>query len=148
MPRSHFLSAECLVRRAACPAGSESASASCEDAHPPALQPDTPVASPNFMILPGMGRAGQEAARIKRWGMTISSIKHRFRAPWIIFWVGLTLRLACIIVGHTYRIRVPWDHFGFGWEMGRIARSLALGQGYANPFNGPSGPTAWTPPLS
>jgi len=65
----------------------------------------------------------------------------------MIFWVGLALRLACIVIGHTYRIRVPWDHFGFGWEMGRIARSLALGQGYANPFNGPSGPTAWTPPL-
>ncbi len=61
--------------------------------------------------------------------------------------MGLALRLACIVIGHTYRIRVPADHFGFGWEMGRIARSLALGQGYANPFNGPSGPTAWTPPL-
>jgi hypothetical protein len=79
--------------------------------------------------------------------MTISSTKHRFRAPWIIFWVGLALRLACIVIGHTYRIRVPLDHFGFGWEMGRIARSLALGQGYSNPFNGPSGPTAWAPPL-
>jgi len=79
--------------------------------------------------------------------MTISSIKHRFRAPWIIFWVGLALRLACIVIGHTYRIRVSWDHFNFGFEMGRIARSLALGQGYANPFGGPSGPTAWTPPL-
>jgi hypothetical protein len=70
-----------------------------------------------------------------------------FRAPWAIFWVGLGLRLACIAIGHTYRIRVPMNHFGFGWEMGRIAQSLALGQGYANPFNGPSGPTAWTPPL-
>ena len=52
---------------------------------------------------------------------------------------------------HRDRAYVPHprtgDHFGFGWEMGRIARSLALGQGYANPFNGLSGPTAWTPPL-
>jgi hypothetical protein len=71
----------------------------------------------------------------------------RFRAPWIIFWVGFGLRVVVILVGHTYRIRVPIDHFGFGWEMGRIARSLVLGQGYANPFNGISGPTAWTPPL-
>ena len=76
-----------------------------------------------------------------------STTERRFRAPWAIFWVGLGLRLACIVIGHTYRIRVPMDHFGFGWEMGRIARSLALGQGFANPFNGPSGPTAWTPPL-
>jgi hypothetical protein len=76
-----------------------------------------------------------------------STTARRFRAPWAIFWVGLGLRLVCIVVGHTYRIRVPMNHFGFGWEMGRIAQSLALGQGYANPFNGPSGPTAWTPPL-
>jgi len=70
-----------------------------------------------------------------------------FRAAWPIFWVAFGVRVAVILVGHTYRIRVPMDHFGFGWEMGRIARSLVLGQGYANPFNGPSGPTAWTPPL-
>ncbi len=79
--------------------------------------------------------------------MSRSSYSRHFRAPWAIFWVALGLRLACIVVGHTYRIRVPMNHFGFGWEMGRIAQSLALGQGYANPFNGPSGPTAWTPPL-
>lgn len=79
--------------------------------------------------------------------MSSSTQPRRFRAPWTIFWVALGLRLACIVIGHTYRIRVPMDHFGFGWEMGRIARSLVLGQGYANPFNGPSGPSAWTPPL-
>jgi hypothetical protein len=65
----------------------------------------------------------------------------------MIFWVGFGLRVAVILIGRTYRIRVPMDHFGFGWEMGRIAQSLALGHGYANPFNGPSGPTAWAPPL-
>jgi hypothetical protein len=70
-----------------------------------------------------------------------------FRAPAVIFWAGFLLRVATILIGHTYRIRVPMDHFGFGWEMGRIARSLVLGQGYANPFNGHTGPTAWTPPL-
>jgi len=31
--------------------------------------------------------------------------------------------------------------------MGRIGRSLALGQGFANPFYGITGPTAWEPPL-
>jgi hypothetical protein len=52
-----------------------------------------------------------------------------------------------ITIGHTYRMRVLDDHFEFGWEMGRIARSLATGHGFASPFNGNSGPTAWTPPL-
>jgi hypothetical protein len=71
----------------------------------------------------------------------------RFRAPWIIFWVGFLVRVVAIVVGRTYRLPVLMNHFGYGWEAGRIAQSLVQGQGYANPFNGPSGPTAWLPPL-
>ena len=37
-------------------------------------------------------------------------------------------------------LRVVDDHFEFGWEMGRIARSLATGHGFANPFNGSQRP--------
>jgi len=64
-----------------------------------------------------------------------------------IFWTGFLVRVLYLTLAHTYRIKVTDDHFEFGWEMGRIARSLATGHGFANPFNGPSGPTAWTPPL-
>ena len=64
-----------------------------------------------------------------------------------IFWVGFVVRVLAITIAHTYRMRVLDDHFEFGWEMGRIARSLATGHGFASPFNGNSGPTAWTPPL-
>jgi 4-amino-4-deoxy-L-arabinose transferase-like glycosyltransferase len=65
----------------------------------------------------------------------------------VIFWVAFALRVACIAIGHTYRVRVIGNHFDFGFEAGRIARSLVEGHGYANPFNGWSGPTAWLPPL-
>lgn len=67
--------------------------------------------------------------------------------PWIIFWVALTLRLAALTLGHFYRISPFEDHFKFGWEMGRAARSLAVSHSYANPFDHPSGPTAWVTPL-
>ena len=70
-----------------------------------------------------------------------------FGSPRRMFWVALVARLLVITIGHTYRMRALMDHFQFGWEMGRIARALATGQGFANPFNAPSGPTAWTPPL-
>ena len=69
------------------------------------------------------------------------------RFPWSIFWVALGLRLATLTLGHFYRISPFEDHFKFGWEMGRIAKSLATGQGYADPFDHPSGPTAWVTPL-
>jgi Dolichyl-phosphate-mannose-protein mannosyltransferase len=77
----------------------------------------------------------------------IQEKKSPFRAPWSIFWVGFLLRVAYITLAHTYRIRVSEDHLQFGWEMGRIARALVTGFGYADPFTGHSGPTAWVPPL-
>ncbi len=64
-----------------------------------------------------------------------------------MFWAGLFVRLLYLTVAHTYRFRSLQDHFQFGWEMGRIARALATGYGYADPFDGHTGPTAWTPPL-
>ncbi|MFT4113282.1 ArnT family glycosyltransferase [Silvibacterium sp.] len=72
---------------------------------------------------------------------------NRFRAPWVIFWAGFLLRVLVITIGHTYKIRLAQDHFQFGWEMGRIGRALATGYGYADPFVGHTGPTAWVPPL-
>ncbi len=50
-------------------------------------------------------------------------------------------------VFREYRTRPIEDHFAFGWEMGRVARSIAMGQGFSNPYGGNTGPTAWEPPL-
>jgi hypothetical protein len=64
-----------------------------------------------------------------------------------MFWAGFVIRVLYITIVHTYRIRPEEDHLQFGWEMGRIARALATGFGFADPFTGHSGPTAWSPPL-
>src|SRR5580704_3275180 len=67
-----------------------------------------------------------------------------------LFWIvsiALLLRVGWIIVGHTYKIKPTDDNFGFGFEMGRIAASIASGHGFSSPFGGSSGPTAWEPPL-
>ena len=81
------------------------------------------------------------------WKDAANGHEARFSFPWTIFWIALAIRLAALTVGHFYRIAPYEDHFKFGWEMGRIARSLATGQGYANPFDHFSGPTAWVTPL-
>jgi 4-amino-4-deoxy-L-arabinose transferase-like glycosyltransferase len=39
------------------------------------------------------------------------------------------------------------DHWEFGWEVGMVARSIATGDGFANPFWGETGPTAWLTPV-
>ncbi len=64
-----------------------------------------------------------------------------------MFWAGLMIRVLYLTLAHTYRVRLGQDHLQFGWEMGRVARALATGQGFADPFTGHTGPTAWVPPL-
>jgi 4-amino-4-deoxy-L-arabinose transferase-like glycosyltransferase len=61
--------------------------------------------------------------------------------------VAFLLRLAVITIGHTYRITPRRDHFQYGWEMGRLARSIATGQSFSAPTDLPTGPSAWAPPL-
>jgi 4-amino-4-deoxy-L-arabinose transferase-like glycosyltransferase len=61
--------------------------------------------------------------------------------------VALLLRLAVIGIGHTYRITPRRDHFQFGWEMGRLARSIASGRGFSSPTDLTTGASAWAPPI-
>ncbi len=67
-------------------------------------------------------------------------------ALWLVL-LSFLLQIAMIGVFRQYRTRPEDDHFAFGWEMGRVARSIALGQGFANPYGGNTGSTAWEPPL-
>ena len=71
----------------------------------------------------------------------------RFHAPWVIFWVGFAVRVAWILIGRTYRFQPLMDHFSMAGRWGGSRARWSQGQGYANPFNGPSGPTAWLAPL-
>ncbi len=61
----------------------------------------------------------------------------------------LALAVRLIFVGFLYR--ATWndfrDHLLFGFEIGRIARSIAAGHGYGNPFSAETGPTAWMTPV-
>jgi 4-amino-4-deoxy-L-arabinose transferase-like glycosyltransferase len=70
-----------------------------------------------------------------------------FRAPWLIFWAAFAVRVLYLTLAHTYRFRPYDDHMLFGEEMGRIARALATGFGFSDPFRGHTGPTAWVGPL-
>ena len=74
---------------------------------------------------------------------------------WIVL-IAFGVRFGYILIGHTYKFRsdkkifaAPASEkgFDFGFEMGRIGRSLAEGNGFSNPFNETTGPTAWEPPL-
>src|ERR1700722_18070542 len=65
---------------------------------------------------------------------------------WIVS-VAFALRLAYILLAHTYKFKPDQNDFGFGYEMGRIGHAIATGRDFADPFGPATGPTAWEPPL-
>jgi 4-amino-4-deoxy-L-arabinose transferase-like glycosyltransferase len=70
--------------------------------------------------------------------------------PRFFLWLlplSFVLQLATIGAFRQYRWRPGKDNFEFGWEMGRVGRSIAQGHGFASPYEGNTGPSAWEPPL-
>ncbi len=70
--------------------------------------------------------------------------------PKFFLWLlplSFALQVAAIGILHQDRTRPGNDNFEFGWEMGRVARSIAQGHGFSSPYEGNTGPTAWEPPL-
>lgn len=78
-------------------------------------------------------------------------------APSLFLWIvmiGFALRVAVMLWTKAYLFpptapitdpaREGWY---FGYEIGRVARSIAEGHGFASPFHGSTGPTAWLAPV-
>ncbi|HYM77698.1 MAG TPA: glycosyltransferase family 39 protein [Candidatus Dormibacteraeota bacterium] len=81
----------------------------------------------------------------KDWGFS-----PRLAFPRFFLWLlplSFALQVASIGLFHQYRTRPGNDNFEFGWEMGRVGRSITLGEGFSSPYDGMTGPTAWEPPL-
>lgn len=73
--------------------------------------------------------------------------KHLFSSlPWILL-VALAARLFVLALVYPDQLDPRLDHWPFAYETGRIARSIALGEGFSNPLFEKTGPTAWMTPL-
>lgn len=66
---------------------------------------------------------------------------------WSIALVALALRLTVVFFLAGDQLDPTRDHWIFGWETGRIARSLASGHGFGSPLLGDTGATAWMAPV-
>ena len=65
---------------------------------------------------------------------------------WMVV-VALALRLVVMSFVYPERTDPDRDHWRCGGEAGRIARSIAQGEGFSNPLFGKTGPTAWLAPV-
>ena len=70
-----------------------------------------------------------------------------WRSPWTFVLAAFALRAAVMITLRTYQYPAAQDHYLFGTEMGRVARSLVTGGGFASPLHGKTGPTAMVGPV-
>jgi 4-amino-4-deoxy-L-arabinose transferase-like glycosyltransferase len=102
-----------------------------------------------------VGLSSEQAARVTGFVDPLINYASMARSLWpalpkFFLWLlplSFFLQVAAIGAFHQYRTRPGDDHFEFGWEMGRVGRSIAQGHGFASPYEGNTGPTAWEPPL-
>src|SRR5262245_10104151 len=69
-----------------------------------------------------------------------------YDSPYLMFFVALLIRVIVVSFLYEEQLSPDRDFFHFGWETGRVARSIATGQGFSSPLYGQTGPTAWVPP--
>ena len=77
-------------------------------------------------------------------GSKIGALVH---SPWAMVVVALAIRTVVLGFVYTSQLDPAQDHWNFGCEMGRVARSIATGQGFSSPYTIPTGPTALLPPV-
>jgi len=73
--------------------------------------------------------------------------KHSWQWPTVITLIALALRLVAIGFFYPTTWNSIQNHLYFGFETGRISRSIAEGHGYGNPMFVETGPTAWLTPV-
>jgi 4-amino-4-deoxy-L-arabinose transferase-like glycosyltransferase len=69
------------------------------------------------------------------------------KSPLFIVAIALLFRILLVLLLHHNLLNPADDHFRFGWETGRVARSVALGKGFSSPYGGETGPTAAQAPV-
>jgi len=72
------------------------------------------------------------------------------RTTWTILalvLLALAIRIAVIPFQIGELVDPARDHWNFGWEEGRIARSIATGKGFSSPLFGETGATSWSTPV-
>jgi 4-amino-4-deoxy-L-arabinose transferase-like glycosyltransferase len=73
--------------------------------------------------------------------------KQLWQSPAAIMLIALAVRLIAVRLFYQNTWNDYEDHLWFGFETGRISRSITEGHGYGNPLLVQTGPTAWMTPV-
>ena len=72
---------------------------------------------------------------------------HKLKPYIFMVLAALVIRLAVMGFLYPEQLDPDRDHWRFGYETGRIARSIVLGHGFSSPLFADTGPTAWMTPV-
>lgn len=89
----------------------------------------------------------EKAGEIRIIVANLADQKRSWQSPIAITVIALALRLVAIGFFYDTTWNSIQNHLYFGFETGRIARSLAEGHGYGSPMLVETGPTAWLTPV-
>lgn len=96
----------------------------------------------------GLGLKTQIVFSSREHAIPSGAMKAMRVAPYILaVLVAFALRLLVMAFLYRERMAPGRDHYEFAYEVGRVARAIALGRGFSDPFFSETGPTALVPPL-
>jgi 4-amino-4-deoxy-L-arabinose transferase-like glycosyltransferase len=73
--------------------------------------------------------------------------KRILKSVWVAVVVAMAIRVVAISFLYHDVYKPRRDYWPFGYETGRIARSIAQGKGFGNPLYDPTGLSAWMTPI-
>ncbi len=79
--------------------------------------------------------------------MKWKKLKQFLSSPAAVVIVALAIRMAVLPFVYTNQLDPARDHWAFGFETGKIARSIVTGQGFSSPYVGQTGRTALMGPV-
>ena len=93
-----------------------------------------------------MNQEPRKAVEIAQIGTRAARLASIVSSPLTVFLVALVVRLVDLSLRPWFS-PVHSDQMAFGYEIGRVARSIVEGHGFSSPFVADTGPTAWYTPV-
>lgn len=92
---------------------------------------------------------GEIEAEVKSWWERLNAVNvtRAVGSVTLMVSVAFGVRFATVMFVYDEQLMSARGDFEFGWEVGRVAKSLVNGHGFSSPLWGETGPTAWLTPV-